>query len=89
MSKHLPGGPTAHIDTFAADNLPPRDQWPEFDFDSLPILQTYPDRMNAGVELLDHMCETGHATALCCITKKRPGPIRTFATSPTASPRCW
>lgn len=60
MSKHLPGGPTAHIDTFAADNLPPRDQWPEFDFDSLPILQTYPDRMNAGVELLDHMCETGH-----------------------------
>jgi 2-aminobenzoate-CoA ligase len=60
MSKHLPGGTTAHIDTFAADNLPPRDQWPEFDFDSLPILQTYPDRMNAGVELLDHMCETGH-----------------------------
>ena len=37
MSKHLPGGPTAHIDTFAADNLPPEDQWPEFDFDSLPI----------------------------------------------------
>lgn len=60
MSKHLPGGPTAHIDTFAADNLPPEDQWPEFDFDSLPILQTYPDRMNAGVELLDHMCDTGH-----------------------------
>ena len=60
MSKHLPGGPTAHIDTFAADNLPPKDQWPEFDFDSLPELQAYPNRMNAGVELLDHMCETGH-----------------------------
>jgi 2-aminobenzoate-CoA ligase len=60
MSKHLPGGPTAHIDTFAADNLPPVDQWPEFDFDSLPILQTYPNRMNAGVELLDRMCDTGH-----------------------------
>ena len=59
MSKHLPGGPTAHIDTFAADNLPPTDQWPEFDFDSLPELQAYPNRMNAGVELLDHMCETG------------------------------
>lgn len=60
MGKHVPGGPTAHIDTFAADNLPPKEQWPEFDFDSLPILQSYPDRMNAGVELLDHMCDTGH-----------------------------
>ena len=61
MSKHLPGGPTAHIDTFAADNLPPQDQWPEFDYDSLDILKSYPDRMNSGVVLLDHMCETGHA----------------------------
>jgi len=59
MSKHLPGGPTAHVDTFAADNLPPKDQWPEFDFDTLPVLQAYPDRMNAGVELLDRMCESG------------------------------
>lgn len=59
MSKNLPGGPTAHADTFAADNLPPKEQWPEFDFDSLPLLQAYPDRMNAGVELLDRMCETG------------------------------
>lgn len=59
MSKNLPGGPTAHADTFAADNLPPKEQWPEFDFDSLPVLQAYSDRMNAGVELLDRMCETG------------------------------
>ena len=59
MSKNLPGGPTAHADTFAADNLPPKEQWPEFDFDSLPLLQAYPGRMNAGVELLDRMCETG------------------------------
>ena len=63
MDNHMPGGPTAHVDRFAADNLPPKDQWPEFDFDSLPILQTYPDRMNAGVELLDHMCENGHAAS--------------------------
>ena len=60
MSKHLPGGPTAHIDTFAADNLPPKDQWPEFDFDSLDILRSYPDRMNAGTILLDEMCDSGH-----------------------------
>ena len=29
---------TAHVDTFAHDNLPPRDQWPELLFD-LPELQ--------------------------------------------------
>ena len=25
--------PSAHIDTFARDNLPPVDQWPEFNLD--------------------------------------------------------
>ena len=35
---------TGHVDTFARDNLPPRDQWPEFTFD-LPELQ-YPERLN-------------------------------------------
>ena len=63
MSKNLPGGPTAHVDSFAADNLPPRELWPEFDYDSLDILRSYPDRMNAGVVLLDHMCETGHGAS--------------------------
>ena len=28
---------TAHLDTFARDNLPPRELWPEFSFD-LPEL---------------------------------------------------
>ena len=42
---------TAHVDTFARDNLPPRHQWPEFVFD-LPELQ-YPERMNCATELLD------------------------------------
>ena len=23
-------GPTAHIDSFTRDNLPPREQWPDF-----------------------------------------------------------
>ena len=44
-------GTTAHVDTFARDNLPPPDQWPEFHFD-LPELQ-YPDRLNCATELLD------------------------------------
>src|SRR5437667_305758 len=38
---------TAHVDTFARDNLPPRAQWPDFRFE-LPELQ-YPDRMNCVV----------------------------------------
>jgi 2-aminobenzoate-CoA ligase len=42
---------SAHINTFARDNLPPRSQWPEFLF-PLPELN-YPDRLNCAVELLD------------------------------------
>jgi 2-aminobenzoate-CoA ligase len=43
---------SAHVDTFTADALPPREQWPEMLFD-LPELQ-YPGRLNCAVELLDH-----------------------------------
>jgi 2-aminobenzoate-CoA ligase len=43
--------PTAHVDTFCRDHLPPAHQWPEMVFD-LPDLQ-YPDRINCAVELLD------------------------------------
>ncbi|HYD82148.1 MAG TPA: AMP-binding protein [Paucimonas sp.] len=50
---------TAHVDTFANDNLPPREQWPEFLFD-LPELR-YPPRLNCAVELLDKMVASGCA----------------------------
>ena len=49
---------TAHIDTFARDNLPPRAQWPNLVFD-LPELQ-YPPRLNCAAELLDQMVAAGH-----------------------------
>jgi 2-aminobenzoate-CoA ligase len=49
--------PSAHVDTFARDNLPPRDAWPELVFE-LPELQ-YPPRLNCGVELLDRAVERG------------------------------
>ena len=42
---------SGHVDTFARDNLPPRDAWPDFLFD-LPELQ-YPARVNCGAALLD------------------------------------
>jgi len=49
---------TAHVDTFARDNLPPRNQWPEFRFD-LPELK-YPARLNCAAELLDKPVTRGH-----------------------------
>src|SRR5579863_5005168 len=47
---------TGYIDTFAAENLPPRDQWP--DIINLEPLG-YPQRMNCAVELLDKVVEEG------------------------------
>ncbi|POX44230.1 2-aminobenzoate-CoA ligase [Streptomyces sp. Ru71] len=41
---------TAHLDTFARDHLPPREQWPELRFD-LPELR-YPERLNCAGVLL-------------------------------------
>ena len=56
-----PGGvPTAHQDLFARDHLPPKELWPVFDYDSLPELRAYPDRMNCGAMLLDDMAAGGH-----------------------------
>ncbi|MCI3933611.1 AMP-binding protein [Streptomyces sp. AN091965] len=43
--------PTGHVDTFAREHLPPRDQWPALVRDR-PELH-YPDRLNCGAELLD------------------------------------
>lgn len=54
---------TAHIDTFAADNLPPPEQQPEFIFE-LPELQL-PERLNCAVELLDRHVAQGHGERLC------------------------
>ncbi len=49
---------SAHTDSFARDNLPPRKQWPELVFER-PELQ-YPPRLNCAVELLDRMVAAGH-----------------------------
>src|SRR5581483_5430223 len=52
-ARHRPAGArvTAHVDPFARENLPPREEWPEFLF-TLPGLQ-YPARLNCAAELLD------------------------------------
>ncbi|MGH8708413.1 MAG: benzoate-CoA ligase family protein [Burkholderiales bacterium] len=48
---------TAHVDTFALDNLPPRSQWPEFLLERPEF--RYPARMNCATELLDKMVSRG------------------------------
>ena len=57
---------SAHRDTFARDNLPPRDQWPEFPL-LLPELH-YPERMNAATMLLDRAVERGWGERLAIAT---------------------
>jgi len=47
----MPLSPSAHVDTFCRDHLPPLDRWPDLHFD-LPEL-AYPARLNCAEELLD------------------------------------
>ncbi|HZB83266.1 MAG TPA: AMP-binding protein [Rubrobacteraceae bacterium] len=55
---------SGYVDTFANDNLPPREEWPELVFD-LPELR-YPERLNAAKVLLDDMAE-GEAGDRPCV----------------------
>jgi len=65
---------TAHLDTFARDNLPPRAQWPDFLFE-LPELN-YPSRINCVVELLDRWVATGDGDRPCLVS---PAETLTYA----------
>ncbi|MAF07098.1 MAG: 2-aminobenzoate-CoA ligase [Acidiferrobacteraceae bacterium] len=50
-------GPSAHIDSFTRDHLPPPEQWPVFLYDQ-PQFQ-YPEHLNVAVELTDRMVANG------------------------------
>lgn len=62
-------GPTAHVDTFTRDNLPPFDMWPEIMLDR-PEFQ-YPDYLNAAVELTDRNVERGFGDRIALIGNGR------------------
>ncbi|ABM09333.1 AMP-binding protein [Paenarthrobacter aurescens] len=47
--------PSAHVDTFTRDHLPPADTWPALEF-TLPELH-YPERLNAAAVLIDDAVE--------------------------------
>jgi 2-aminobenzoate-CoA ligase len=57
--------PSAHVDTFCRDHLPPAGQWPDLEF-TLPEL-AYPDRLNCAASLLaDPIAKLG-ADRLCLL----------------------
>ena len=60
-------GPSAHVDSFARENLPPQDQWPDFLLDGFD----YTDHLNAAVELTDKMVEKGFGDRVALIGNGR------------------
>src|SRR5213593_1785289 len=62
-------GPTAHVDTFTRDNLPPFDQWPDLLLDR-PEFQ-YPPYLNIAAELTDRMVEKGFGDHVALIGNGR------------------
>lgn len=65
---------SGHVDTFARDNLPPREQWPDFKFD-LPELQ-YPERLNCVTQWVDRWVAAGQGGRTCMIA---PSETLTYA----------
>ncbi|BDI60252.1 benzoate-CoA ligase family protein [Qipengyuania nanhaisediminis] len=63
--------PSAHVDTFARDNLPPADQWPDLLLDGYE----YPDRLNAAFELCDAQVARGMGDHIALIGNGR---VRTY-----------
>jgi 2-aminobenzoate-CoA ligase len=60
----LPGGvPTAHVDTFARNLLPPAELWPDFDY-SAPFLSYFPDRINVAKYLIDDAVAEGFGSKI-------------------------
>ncbi|RVD39616.1 2-aminobenzoate-CoA ligase, partial [Mesorhizobium sp. M4A.F.Ca.ET.020.02.1.1] len=60
-------GRSAHVDTFARDNLPPGDQWPDLPLDGFD----YPEHLNAAVELTDRQVERGFGDHVALIGNGR------------------
>ena len=64
---------SAHVDSFARDNLPPRELQPEFLFE-LPELR-FPERLNCAAELLDRHVAEGRG-GRPCIRAPGASPLR-------------
>jgi 2-aminobenzoate-CoA ligase len=62
-------GPTAHVDTFTRDNLPPPAEWPDLLLDRAEF--QYPKYLNAAVELTDRMVDKGFGDHVALIGNGR------------------
>lgn len=60
-------GPSAHLDSFARDRLPPVAAWPAMPPGDL----VYPERLNAAVELTDRMVERGFGDRIALVGNGR------------------
>lgn len=60
-------GPSAHVDTFARDRLPPSAAWPDILLGGF----RYPERLNVAVELTDRMVERGYGDRIAVIGNGR------------------
>jgi 2-aminobenzoate-CoA ligase len=58
--------PSAHVDTFCRDSLPPAEQWPEMLFDLAEL--KYPDRLNCAAALLDDTAARLGADRRCLLS---------------------
>jgi len=65
----MPLSPSAHVDSFCRDRLPPEHLWPELIFE-LPELE-YPDRLNAATVLLDGAVARWGADRRCVLSPKQ------------------
>jgi 2-aminobenzoate-CoA ligase len=62
--------PSAHVDTFARDHLPPAEAWPVLHLDP-PY--AYPDRLNAAEVLLDRAVAEGDGERIAIVTPAPEG----------------
>jgi len=68
--------PSAHVDTFCRDHLPPLEQWPDLEF-TLPEL-TYPDRLNCAETLLADTIGALGADRPCLLPQDQAEPIWSY-----------
>ncbi|MBS0564528.1 MAG: AMP-binding protein [Proteobacteria bacterium] len=64
-------GPSAHVDTFTRDRLPPESDWPDLRLEGFD----YPEHLNAAVELTERMVERGFGDHTALIGNGR---LRTY-----------
>ncbi len=56
---------SAHLDSFTRDNLPPQNEWPDFNLSGSEF--QYPEKLNAAVELTDTMVKKGYGNHVALI----------------------